>query len=233
MATRDLSGSRILVVGATGVLGSGLAQALHATGAKLVISGRRNEALAAMTASMPGVMAVAGDLRDASSSKHVVTQAAEHLGGLDGIVNAAGVVSFGNLIDTPDELIEELFLTNALGPLWLLRGALPHLATGSFVVNISGVVAEQPLPGMAAYSASKAALFAADQALTRELRRVGVSVIDARPPHTETGLATRPLGGAAPKMPEGLAPTLVVERIVKAIVAGETDLPSSAFSAAN
>ena len=56
-----------------------------------------------------------------------------------------------------------------------------------------------------------------------------VDVIDARPPHTETGLATRPLAGSAPKMPTGLEPAAVAERIVAAIEAGETDLPSSAF----
>jgi short-subunit dehydrogenase len=229
MASRELSASRILVVGATGVLGSGLAAALHARGSRLVVTGRRLDALSSIAASLPGTSAVAGDLRDASSSRQVVDEATRVLGGLDGVVNAAGVVAFGNLVDTSDELIEELFLTNVLGPLWLLRAALPHLGAGSFMLNISGVVAEQPLPGMVAYSASKAALLAADQALTRELRRVGVSMIDVRPPHTETGLAGRAVGGTAPKMPVGLAPERVVERIVAAIADGETDVPSSAF----
>ena len=58
---------------------------------------------------------------------------------------------------------------------------------------------------------------AAFEAIRRELRRVKVQVIDVRPPHTETGLATRPLAGAAPKMPEGLSPRAVAERIVDAI----------------
>jgi NAD(P)-dependent dehydrogenase (short-subunit alcohol dehydrogenase family) len=229
MATRELSGNRILVVGATGVLGSTLATSLHAKGARLVVSGRRVDALASLANSLSGTLAVNGDLRDAASLRQVVGATVAHLGGLDGVVNAAGVVAFGNLLDTPDEMIEELFLTNVLGPLWLLRAALPHMVSGSFMLNISGVVAEQPLPGMAAYSSSKAAMFAADQALTRELRRVGVSMIDVRPPHTETGLATRSIVGTAPKMPEGLSPQRVVERIVAAISSGETDVPSTAF----
>jgi hypothetical protein len=54
-------------------------------------------------------------------------------------------------------------------------------------------------------------------------------VIDARPPHTETGLATRPLAGVAPKMPEGLAPDAVAARIVAAVLSGERDLPTEAF----
>jgi cyclic-di-GMP-binding biofilm dispersal mediator protein len=102
---------------------------------------------------------------------------------LDGLVNAAGVVAFGSLADTDDEVIEDLFLTNVLGPLWLMRAAISALTESrGFIANISAVVAEQPLAGMAAYAASKAALTAADRALARELRAAGISVTDARPP---------------------------------------------------
>jgi len=96
-------------------------------------------------------------------------------------------------------------------------------------VQLSAVVAEQPLPGMAVYAATKAALTAADAALVRELRRVKVRVIDARPPHSETGLATRPIVGIAPVLPRGLAAAAVAERIVHGIEAGETAIPSTAL----
>jgi cyclic-di-GMP-binding biofilm dispersal mediator protein len=72
-------------------------------------------------------------------------------------------------------------------------------------------------------------LAAAATALRRELRRAKVRVIDARPPHTETGLATRPLSGTAPAMAEGLAPQQVAERILQAIENGEDDLSSAGF----
>ncbi|NBU16623.1 MAG: short-chain dehydrogenase, partial [Actinobacteria bacterium] len=62
-------------------------------------------------------------------------------------------------------------------------------------------------------------------------RRTGIRVIDARPPHTETGLATRAVAGTAPRFPQGLSPDTVASRIVAAIADGETDLPSSAFTA--
>ncbi len=229
MASRSLDGSRILVAGATGVLGSGLARVLHARGARLALTGRRAEPLASLGTECRAFTYI-GDLRDPTQARRIATDAAAHLGGLDGIVNAAGVVAFGNLVDTPDDVIEDLFLTNVLGPLWLLRAAVPHLVAGSFVVHVSGVVAESPLPGMAAYSSSKAALLAADTALTRELRRSGISVIDVRPPHTETGLATRPLAGIAPTMATGRTPESVVARIVAAIEGGESDVASSSFT---
>jgi cyclic-di-GMP-binding biofilm dispersal mediator protein len=175
---------------------------------------------------------VTADIRDAEAGAAIVDAALAARGRIDGLVNAAGVVAFGSLADTGDDVIEELFLTNVLGPLWLMRAAIPALTESrGFIANISAVVAEQPLAGMAAYAASKAALTAADRALTRELRAAGITVTDARPPHTETGLADRPIAGTAPKLREGLLPEAVAGRIVAAIRAGEREIPAEAFGA--
>jgi cyclic-di-GMP-binding biofilm dispersal mediator protein len=128
-------------------------------------------------------------------------------------------------------VVEELFLVNVLGPLWLAQRVLGTLAESKgFFAAISGVVAEQAFPGLVAYGASKAALSNGLAGLQREVRRQGVQVLDARPPHTDTGLATRPLSGVAPSMPVGLEPAAVALRIVDAIVDGETVLPSTAFA---
>ena len=97
------------------------------------------------------------------------------------------------------------------------------------MVNVSAVVAEQPTAGMAAYSASKAALAAFDAAAGRELRRARIRLLDARPPHTETGLASHPVAGTAPTLPRGLDPAAVAARIVAAVENGERDLPAHAF----
>ena len=223
---RDLDGARIAVVGATGVLGSLLATELAARGARLLVAGRDADRLDALEAEAR----VAADLGDASAGDAVAAAAREHLGGLDGLVNAAGVVAFGTLVDTPDEVVEELFLTNVVGPLFLLRRVLPLLEESQgFVLQLSAVVAEQPMPRMAAYSASKAALSAAATALRTELRRTRVEVYDVRPPHTETGLASRPLAGEAPRLPAGKEPAAVARRIVDAVEAGEHDLGPEAF----
>jgi cyclic-di-GMP-binding biofilm dispersal mediator protein len=171
-----------------------------------------------------------GDLRDAGFGSTVARFAADHHGRLDGVVNAAGIVAFGEHVDTDPVVLEELFLVNALGPLWLARGVADSLAaTSGFFVNISGVVAETPYPGMVAYVASKSAASAGVRSLAREWRRRRILVVDARPPHTETGLAGRPLAGVAPRFPQGLDPRLVAERIVAAVEAGETEVPSTAF----
>ena len=146
------------------------------------------------------------------------------------MVNAVGVVAFGSLDELSVDTMEELFLTNTFVPIMLARAALPVLQPGGAIVNISGVIAEMNLPGMAAYGASKAAVRSFDQALAREARRRDVRVLDARPPHTETGLAEHPLTGTAPRMPLGLAPEHVARVICDALESGEGDLPSSAFA---
>lgn len=225
-AQRDLDGARIAVVGATGALGALVVAELAARGARLLVVGRDAERLAALGTGT----AVVADLGDATAGDAVAAAAREHLGGLDGLVNAAGVVAFGPLVDTPDEVVEELFLTNVVGPVFLLRRVLPLLEESQgFVAQVSAVVAEKPMPGMSAYSASKAALTAVAAALRTELRRARVDVIDLRPPHTETGLATRPLAGSAPQLPQGLEPADVARRIVEAIAGGETEVAAADF----
>ena len=231
MAARNLHGSVVAVVGASGGLGSAIAAQLDDRGATLILAGPRPDRLAqaAVGMSRGDAVVVPCDLRDARSGEAIV-DAANAFGRLDGVVNAAGVVAFGSLLDTADELIEELFLINVLGPLWMMKRLAPLLSVSKgFVVNISAVVAETPLPNMATYSASKAALSGADSALVREFRRIGITVCDARPPHTETGLANHPLTGVAPKLPTGLSPDTVARVIVEGIESGATDLPSSLF----
>lgn len=224
--TRDIAGARIAVVGATGALGSLLSAELASRGARVLAVGRDPDRLGALEVEARA----AADVGDATAGDVVATAAREHLGGLDGLVNAAGVVAFGPLVDTPDEVVEELFLTNVVGPLFMLRRVLPLLEESQgFVVQLSAVVAEQPLPRMAAYSASKAALSAAATALRTELRRSRVQVYDVRPPHTETGLASRPLAGEAPRLPAGKDPAAVARRVVDAIEAGQHDLGPEAF----
>jgi NAD(P)-dependent dehydrogenase (short-subunit alcohol dehydrogenase family) len=228
MSAHPLSGLVVAVVGASGELGSRIARGAAERGAHLVLVGRDENRLHGI---LDGATVVLGDVSDAGLGDRVVAAAVERHGGLDGVVNAAGVVAFGPLLDTDDAVIEELFLTNVLGPLFLVRRVVPALAERrGFVVQLSAVVAETPLPGMAAYAASKAALTAADRALARELRRSGVDVVDVRPPHTETGLAGRPLAGTAPTLPRGIDPDDVARIVLDAIEGGRPELASTDFA---
>lgn len=225
----DLEGARVLVLGGSGELGRRIAAELVRRGARVSLAGRNTDRLvAAASAIGPDVPSVLFDLAVPSHAAHVVDTAADQLGGLDGVVNAAGVVGFGDLADLDDGALDTLIAADLAGPLRVMREALRHL-DGGFLVNISGVVAEQPVAGMVAYTAVKTGLSAASRALARELRRRGVHVLDARPPHTETGLASRPITGTAPRFPEGLDPDHVAHVVVTGLMAGERELAGEAF----
>ncbi len=230
MAGHTLSDAVVAVIGASGALGSLISREIAARGAKVLLVGRSAEKLRAI--GLEDVTLVEADLTDATAGDAIVSAATDAHGRLDGVINAAGVVAFGTLVDTDDAIIEELFMTNVIGPLWLMRRVMPLLQeSGGFVANISAIVAEKPMAGMATYSATKAALTAADHAMGRELRKSGIDVYDVRPPHTETGLVDRALSGEAPKLPEGLSPEVTAGRIVDAIEAGQFDVPAEDFSA--
>ena len=228
----ELTGKKILVVGASGALGSELTRQLRAQGAEVMGTASSNES----AAHIPAVAEVRLllDLTEPES----ITTLTEYLvatGHLDGIINAAGVVAFGPVSELGADTIGKLTKINAAGPMQLLAQLHPALKASSeagnepFVVNITGVVAESPMPGLAAYSGSKTAIHGFLQGLTREWRRDGIRVLSACPGHTETGLATRAIQGEAPKFPAGFSTEHVASRIVTAIVNDEKELPSTAF----
>lgn len=222
----QLADASVVVLGATGGLGSQIATLCSQRGAKLTLAGRDADRLAGL-----GLVAetVTGDLRLPESAGAIIDAAVAAHGKVDVVVNATGVVAFGAVEDLDVDVLEELFLTNTFIPFFVAKAALERLEGGGMVVNISGVIAEQNLPGMAAYGASKAALASFSGAFGREARRKKVKVLDARPGHTETGLAGRAIAGDAPAFPEGMDPAHVARVIVDGIEADTKDLPSSAF----
>ena len=163
----DLAGASVLVAGASGGLGAPISRQLAAAGALLTTTGRDADRLAALDLD---AVAVPADLRKAGAADAVVQRAVDAHGRLDGVVFAAGAVAFAPATETPDQVLVDLFTLNTLAPIRLLRAALSHLQASAaegrepFVVHISAVVAETPMPGMAAYSATKAALAGFDQA---------------------------------------------------------------------
>ncbi|OZE79894.1 short-chain dehydrogenase [Rhodococcus sp. 15-649-2-2] len=218
----SLDGARILVFGASGGLGSPIVDQLAEAGARLTVSGRSLES--------SDHHVVNADLTLPDSARSVIAEAVEHHGGLDGIVIAAGVVAFGPVTEVDDDTVDELLLLNYLAPLRIMREALTTLDQGGFALNISAVVADKPMPNMGAYSASKAAVSALLKSVRTEARKSKIRIVDVRPPHTETGLATRPIAGQAPKLPQGLTPDAVAARVVAAIADDETDVGADQFS---
>jgi cyclic-di-GMP-binding biofilm dispersal mediator protein len=227
----EISGCRILVTGGTGVLGGLIAHKLRDAGARTVIVGRPGDAL---LRAMEHSEAFGVDFTAPGGGKALV-DAVVAAGSLDGVVLAHGVVAFGNIADTPSTAVAELVATNQSSVIDVVTAAIPALreskAAGRepFVTTISGVISESAMAGTATYGATKSAVRHFVAAAQRELRREGIRIFDTRPPHTETGLATRAVSGTAPAFPPGADPDKVAQRIVDAIIGGETDVPSTEF----
>lgn len=209
--------TRVLVSGATGALGGAIARELASRGARLALHGRDAERLDAVAAELGAEVATAADLTVPGEPERLVAASADALGGLDLAVCAVGVVAFGPAREVEDATLDELLAINLLAPMRLTRALAGRMERGATIVNVSAIVAEMPTAGMAAYSASKAALTAFDRASGRELRREGIRVIDVRPPHLDTGLETRPIAGEAPRLPQGQDAGAWARRVADAV----------------
>lgn len=216
----DINGARVLVAGATGVLGGALTAELSRRGAHVVAAGRDPHRLARVARTHPGVPTVVFDAYDPGSCARAVHHSAAELGGLDAVVTAFGCVAFGRAGEVGDEVAEHLMAVNFLAPAAFFRSALGVLAPGSAIAAFTGVVADRPQPAMADYSASKAALSGWLDAVRREARGAGIRVLDIRPGHLDTGFADRAVAGTAPPMPPGADPGRVVEAVVDALGSG-------------
>ncbi len=212
------------VVGATGVLGGALARGLAGAGARLALSGRDVDRLAAVAEELGGVATSTVDAVDVESARAAAAAAVEALGGLDAVVVATGVVAFGPAAEADDAVVEELFAVNTLAPMSLVRAVLPQLTDGGAVVLLSAIVADAPTLQMAEYSASKAALSAWASVLRRELRSRQLTVLDVKPPHVETGLVGRALAGSPPRLPAGFDQQAVVDAVLAGMRQGSREV---------
>ncbi|MDK1476694.1 SDR family oxidoreductase [Streptomyces sp. 549] len=216
----DFDGARVLVVGATGVIGGALAGELAARGAQVALAGRDTRRLAERSGELGGRPTRECDAYDLDGCGALATWARQELSGLDAVVCATGVAAFGPADELPDEVAEHLMAVNALAPMAVLRGALPLLPSGGAVAAITGVLVDRPQPGMAAYSAAKCALSAWLTAVRGEQRKRKVAVVDARLPHLETGFAGRAVAGQPPAMPAAARLDAAVAGIVEAVGTG-------------
>ena len=177
---------QILVVGATGALGGAIARQLKVEGADLIVSGRDQRKLAALTAEFAG-SSLSVDLSDSTGC----AQLAEAVGELDGVVYAAGVAPVVPVRYLKDADIEACLNLNTTMPLLLIRELLKkkRLKAGASIVWISSVSSARGTVGYAAYAASKAGLEASARCLALELAPKGIRVNCIAPGMIETDLA--------------------------------------------
>ena len=170
----DLSGKSYLITGASRGIGKAIAEALAAAGGKVALTARSADALNTVAASIQAnggtALALAADADDADAMAGVLSKTVSEFGGLDGLMNNAGMIDPIARMEAADAADwAHIFNINLVSPVVLTRMALPHLrASKGALVNISSGAAHRPLEGWSAYCATKAALWMATQALHLE-----------------------------------------------------------------
>jgi short-subunit dehydrogenase len=187
-----VSGSTLLVTGASSGIGRATALALAAPGARLVLVGRDRARLGRTAEALRGRGAEADqipiDLASSGAARAVAAETLRSVGVPDVVVHAAGINDFALFEDAAPDVAERLMRVNVLAPMALTGELLPHMRRrGSgrlvFVGSVFGAIA---FPGFAAYSASKFALRGFTEALRRELAGTGVGVSYVAPRGTRT-----------------------------------------------
>ena len=175
----DLSGKTALVTGASGGIGSAIANALAAQGAKVALSGTREDALKAVAGEISGETVILPcNLSDAEAVDALVPSAVEALGQLDILVNNAGVTRDNLAMRMKDEEWDQVIRVNLEAAFRLARASLRPMmrAKGGRIISITSVVGATGNPGQANYAASKAGLVGMSKALAQEVASRGITV---------------------------------------------------------
>ncbi len=175
----DLTGMTALVTGASGGIGSEIAKALAAQGARLAVSGSNADKLEQFRASLGGDhVALSCNLSDGAAVDALVPQAVEALGRLDILVNNAGVTRDNLAMRMKDEEWDTVIRVNLEAAFRLIRAAAKPMMKARFgrVVSITSVVGQTGNPGQANYAASKAGLVGMSKALAQELASRNITV---------------------------------------------------------
>ena len=177
----ELGGHRLLVTGGGSGIGRAIAEGACAAGARVVIAGRRADVLdqVAAGASGPGeLIPVPADISDPAAVDRLVSTSIRQLGGIDGMVNAAGVHSIGASAELTDAELDRVLQTNLVGAFRITRavGRLMLEAGAGSIVEVASLSSFGGFPGRLAYAVSKAGLLEMTETLAAEWGRRGVRV---------------------------------------------------------
>jgi NADP-dependent 3-hydroxy acid dehydrogenase YdfG len=212
----------VLVTGASSGIGRATARVLSAAGAKVVVAGRRTEQLAELVKESPTEMlAVELDVTRLESVEEAVASAVGHFGRLDALVNNAGLMLAGMILDADPQQWVRMVETNLLGSMYAVHAALPHLiASKGAVIQVSSTSGRIASAGSGAYAATKFGISAFAESLRQEVTERGVRVVVVEPGFVETELTdhiTDPMMREAAKSIGQSMRTLQPENIAEVI----------------
>jgi short-subunit dehydrogenase len=222
-----IEGKRVLITGASSGIGLALAKIHARKGAILMLTSRRERVLQEIARGIKTEypqsatpLAIQCDVSNRGSVDNLIENCADRLGGIDILINNAGISVYGSTEKTTMEDFLAVMEVNYFGALYCALRAIPlmkHQGSG-LIVNIASVVAKHGVPYLGAYSASKAALVAVSKSLRSELSRDGIRIMNVFPGYTRTNIFEneKKVGGAV-RPQNGYAP---VSKVAEAIVAG-------------
>jgi NADP-dependent 3-hydroxy acid dehydrogenase YdfG len=232
MAAEDLSGRVVAITGASSGIGEATALACASRGAAVALAARRADRIDALAARIEGdggrAVALETDVTDEASARAFVQGAHERLGGLDVLVNNAGVMLLGPVEAADTEHWRRMIEVNCLGLLYCTHAALPLMRAGGggHVVNVSSVAGRRAALGAAVYNMTKFGVTGFSEGLRQEVLHMGVRVTIVEPGYTDTELQGHNEGNPVvmqameqmrEQIPEPLQATDIADAIVYAI----------------
>lgn len=227
---QSFTGKVAVVTGGSRGIGLAIARALVERGAKVAITATSDATLRnaarelEQAADRDAVLPVRADVRRYAEVEQAMKAAVERFGGIDVLVNNAGVGVFGSVADMSIDEWHQVIDTNLTGVFYCCHAVLPHLRTrgGGWIINVSSLASTNAFPEAAAYCASKAGLNAFSEALMQEVRHDGVRVACVMPGSVRTGFSGRVPGNDDWK----LAPADVAQVVADLIAHPARSLPS-------
>ncbi|MFN4257804.1 MAG: SDR family oxidoreductase [Gemmataceae bacterium] len=191
---RDLTGKIILITGASSGIGRALAEATAQVGMRVAIAARSADSITELAERLNRaggtVLAIPADVTKPADRQRLLAAVVERYGGLDILLNNAGIGTQGHFAYSSEEILRRIMETNFFAPSELIRLAIPILEKGRqpAIVNVTSMCGRRAMPAWPEYSASKHAIIGLSEALRAELVRYGIDVLVVVPGLTNTNL---------------------------------------------
>jgi short-subunit dehydrogenase len=233
MARRELSGLRVLVTGASQGIGRSLAIVAAKRGCKVLAVARSAELLHTLKqevqASGGTIETLEADVTSPDDRQKMLEACQQHFGGLDVLINNAGIGATGHFMDSDPAVLRQIFEVNFFALAETIRVFLPVLKVGTtpMIVNISSVVGRRAIPARSLYASSKFAVAGFSEAIRAELSKDGIDVLVVNPGLTQTNFSQNMLEAKAKMQLDhmrGMTSDEVAEATLDAIAKGKSEI---------